>query len=77
MVTAMTAPDIPRAHRARQRAILDRLQVIDAESTRPLRAVLAGAAMQADTDKLTALDAEAAALRAELAALNTPQEDQP
>ena len=73
---AMTAPDIPRAYRARQRAILDRLQAIDAESTRPLRAVLAGAAMH-DTDKLTALDAEAAALRAELAALNTPQEDQP
>lgn len=66
----MAAPDIPRAHRARQRAILDRLQAIDAESTRPLRAVLAGAAMQADTDKLSSLEAEAAALRAELVTLN-------
>ena len=61
---------IPRAHRARHREILARLDAIDAESTRPLRAVLAGAATQADTDKLAALDTEAAALRAELAALN-------
>ena len=66
---AMTAPDIPRAYRARQRAILDRLQAIDAESTRPLRAAQSGAAMQADTDKLAALEAEAAALRAELAGM--------
>ena len=71
MVIPMTAPDIPRAYRARQRAILDRLQAIDAESTRPLRAVQSGAATQADTDKLAALEAEAAALRFELAALNT------
>ena len=70
MVTLMTTDAIPRAYRARQRTILDRLQAIDAESTRPLRAALAGAATQSDTDKLTALEAEAAALRAELAALN-------
>ncbi len=65
----MTA-DIPRAHRARQRAIHDRLQAIDAESTRPLRSVLAGFYTQTDLDKLAALEAEATALRAELAALN-------
>ncbi len=73
-MTPMTAPDIPRAYRARQRAILDRLQAIDTESTRPLRAVQSGAATQADTDKLAALEAEASALRLELAALNTQQE---
>ena len=61
---------IPRAHRARHREILARLDAIDAESTRPLRAVQSGSATQADTDKLAALDTEAAALRAELAALN-------
>ena len=65
----MTAPDIPRAHRARERAIHDRLQVIDAESTRPLRAVLTSTSTPADLDKLSALEAEAGALRAELAAL--------
>jgi hypothetical protein len=65
----MTA-DIPRAHRARQRSIHDRLQAIDAESTRPLRSVLAGFYTQTDLDKLAALEAEATALRAELAALN-------
>ena len=65
----MTA-DIPRAHRARRRAILDRLQALDAESTRPLRSVLAGTHTQADLDKIAALEAEAAGLRAELAALN-------
>lgn len=67
----MTA-DIPRAHRARQRAILDRLQAIDAESTRPLRAVLAGAYTPTDLDKLADLEAEAAGMRAELAALPLP-----
>lgn len=65
----MTA-DIPRAHRARRRAILDRLQALDAESTRPLRSVLAGFYTQTDLDKLADLEAEAGALRAELAALN-------
>lgn len=67
---AVTASDIPRAFRARQRAILDRLQAIDAESTRPLRAAQSGSATQADYSKLNDLEVEAAALRAELATLN-------
>ncbi len=60
---------IPRAHRARHREILARLDAIDAESTRPLRAMLVGAAAPGDQDKLSALEAEAATLRAELATL--------
>lgn len=61
--------DLPRAHRPRQREILARLKVIDAESMRPLRAVLAGSPSETDHDRLAALEGEAAQLRAELAAL--------
>ena len=46
-----------------------RLSKIDADSVRPLRAIVNGEAMQEDRDKLAALDAEAETLRAELAAL--------
>jgi hypothetical protein len=53
----------------RRAEILARLAEIDAASVRPLRAIAQGEAVQADHDKLAALDAEAAALRAELAAL--------
>lgn len=55
---------VPRAD-----VIRARLAVIDADSIRALRAVARGKAIKADTDKLDALDTEAAALRAELAAL--------
>jgi hypothetical protein len=51
---------------------LARLAEIDAASIRPLRAIAQGEAVQADHDKLTALDAEAAELRAELAGLPDP-----
>ena len=42
---------------------------IDAASVRPLRAIANGDATQDDREKLAALDAEAASLRAELAGL--------
>ncbi len=44
-----------------------RLREIDSESSRPLRAIAAGSATVEDTAKLAALDAEAVALRTELA----------
>jgi hypothetical protein len=68
-------PDPPTtAELAAQRKmeILSRLAATDAASIRPLRAIAQGEAVQADHDKLAALDAEAADLRAELAGL---QED--
>lgn len=63
-------PTAPEEQDATSRAqILARLNQIDADSVRPLRAIVNGEAMQDDRDKLSALDAEAATLRAELAAL--------
>jgi hypothetical protein len=53
----------------RRAEILARLAEIDAASVRPLRAIAQNEDMQADHDKLTSLDTEAAALRAELATL--------
>jgi hypothetical protein len=49
--------------------ILSRLEQIDAESTRPLRAVLVGRATDADHAKLHKLDTEANTLRSELSDL--------
>jgi hypothetical protein len=54
---------------ARKAEILARLAEIDAASVRPLRAIAQGDAVQADHDKLAALDNEAAELRAELVGL--------
>ena len=51
---------------ARKSEILARLAEIDLESIRPLRAVLTEAATDFDTQKLTALESEAAELREEL-----------
>ena len=60
----------PEAQTARRRTqIMARLAEIDAASVRPLRALVRGEAVLADTDKLAALDAEAEELRAELATL--------
>lgn len=53
----------------RKAEIMARLAEIDTASVRPLRAIAQGEAMQEDSDKLAVLDAEAAALRLELAAL--------
>lgn len=62
-------PPPPSAAEIRAGEIRARLAAIDADSVRPLRAVVAGTASAFDTDKLAALDVEAAALRAELAGL--------
>jgi hypothetical protein len=61
-----TPEDIAAARRAE---ILGRLSSIDRESVRPLRAIADGTGTEYDADKLAALDAEAAMLRAELAGL--------
>jgi hypothetical protein len=53
----------------RKAVILARLSEIDAASVRPLRAIAQGEDVQADHDRLAALDGEAAGLRAELAGL--------
>lgn len=50
-------------------AIKSRLSAIDTESARPLRAVIAGTATDADRKKLTNLETEAQTLRAELKTL--------
>lgn len=73
-----SADDLLSAHEAVQLAaristrrgeILADLERIDAASARPLRAILVGSATDADRARLTELDNQAAALRAELAAL--------
>lgn len=46
--------------------IKSRLNIIDIETLRPLRAVWAGTSTDADHEKLTALENEAAQLREEL-----------
>lgn len=53
----------------RSKTIDARLAAIDVEAIRPLRAIVIGAGTQFDTDKLAALEVEAATLRAERAAL--------
>lgn len=54
---------------ARRWRITERLSAIDAASIRPARAVTVGTATADDIDRLHALETEAAALRAELAAM--------
>jgi len=54
---------------ARRAEILVRLAEIDEASVRPLRAQAAGTATAEDADRLAALEAQAAALREELASL--------
>jgi hypothetical protein len=76
-VTLIAKPEPPQPTpeelAARRRAeILVRLAKIDAASVRPLRAIAQGEDVQADHDKLAALDAEAAELRADLAARFSP-----
>lgn len=59
-----------KAERQRRLDTIDaRLATIDSLAIRPLRAAVAGTASQADTDKLAALEIEAASLRLERAAL--------
>lgn len=64
------APHYPRAHRARARVILARLEEIDRVSVRPARAVAIGLATQRDMDVLQELEMEAVGLREELRGLS-------
>jgi hypothetical protein len=63
------SPTLEELAAQRRAEILSRLTEIDAASVRSLRAIAQGVAVQADHDKLAALDAEAAGLRTELATL--------
>jgi hypothetical protein len=63
---ALTATEIAAARRGE---ILGRLSAIDQESVRPLRAITDDTGTDFDRQRLSALDAEAATLRAELATL--------
>ena len=58
-----------RLNRLRAAEIARRFAEIDKERIRPLSAVALSTATTYDTDKLTALETEAAALRTELAGL--------
>lgn len=60
----------PRAHRARARAILARLEEIDLASVRPARAIALGIGSQRDMDVLQELEMEAVGLREELRGLS-------
>ena len=60
----------------RMEEILRRLGEIDSESIRPLRAVSAETATDEDTQKLSGLEAEAQALREELAVLGGGGDDE-
>ena len=62
------APEKTAKERAQEDAdrIKARLREIDSESVRPLRAMASGSQTAADTEKLAALDAEAATLRSRL-----------
>jgi hypothetical protein len=64
---ANQSPEALAEHR--RAAIQARLVAIDAASVRPLRAIAQDEAVQADHDRLAALDAEAAELRLELAGM--------
>jgi hypothetical protein len=72
--TALTQPEITayesaKIIEARRSEIYARLNAIDFETMRPLRAIQNGTGVQADTDKITALETEAQTLRTELAGL--------
>lgn len=65
------APSLEQQAAARRAEILADLERIDTASARPLRAILVGSATDEDRAKLTELDEQAAALRAELATLES------
>lgn len=65
----ITAYELTRTSSLRKSEIQARLYQIDLESLRPLRAIQNGNSVKADTDKITALETEALALRTELATL--------
>ena len=63
------APSAAEVAATRAAQITARLDRIDTESVRPLRAIYNGTATTSDTDKLLSLETEAGALRADLASL--------
>lgn len=65
----LPAPSTAQLAAVRRGEVLAALVEIDTASARPLRAILVGSATDADRLRLTELDEQAAALRAELAAL--------
>ena len=68
----MDTSQVPRASRARARAIFARLEEIDRASVRPARAVASGYGTPDDEAAIRALEEEAIALRAELRAYLPP-----
>lgn len=60
-----------RENRLRAAEIMRRLKEIDEKRVRPLAAIVSGNSTDEDMDKLSALESEARALRAELASLET------
>ncbi|MCL1888877.1 MAG: hypothetical protein FWF99_00030 [Desulfovibrionaceae bacterium] len=63
-------PPTPEDQAAQRKVeIMDRMFALDMESIRPLRAVADGIATDFDREKLDAIEAEVAALRAELSGL--------
>jgi hypothetical protein len=66
---ALRVPTAAQLATQRKAEIISRLAEIDAASVWPLRAIAQGEDVQADHDRLAALDAEAAGLREELAEL--------
>ena len=61
---------------ARRAEIMHRLDEIDIEAVRPLRAITSGTGTDYDTNELHALESEAATLRTELATLPEQQPKQ-
>lgn len=75
LVRAQTVPraesELTAMTTERRRAeVVARLAILDTASTRPLRAIIAGTGTSDDHSRLTALETEASALRAELASLS-------
>ena len=68
----MDTAQVPRAHRARARAIFERLDAIDRASVRPARSFASGYGTPDDEAAIRALEEEAIALRAELRAYLPP-----
>lgn len=68
-IVAIPEPTPEEINEQRKQEIYARLNAIDTESLRPLRAIARGTATDYDTEKLKALEDEAVALRQELASL--------
>lgn len=71
-IAAHIESNTPSQVSSRRAELLNELAAIDGASARPLRAILVGSATEEDRTRLTELDEQAAALRAELATLEPP-----